>query len=193
MAVFEIELNPIRRARVWLDELPPDASLVTDRSPLRGSSPGAAIGVDNLSASAVEILFPTPPRSHYGLLGGSFTADDTGTFRSVVPIAEPKAKELTWSLAAGDPSGPLVGLPDWVAEPLAHALELRDPSLDVPRPSGELSITHALMTPAGASPVMFRALAYSLLGILSESPSELDEARLLSIIRAGIVSGFGGR
>jgi hypothetical protein len=192
MAVFELELNPIRRARVWLDELPENAYLLASNGgPLRSSSPGAAIGVDTLNAGAVEILYPTP-RWHYGLLGGSFTADNTGTFRSVVPIADPTARELSWSLAAADPSGPLVGLPDWVAEPLARALELRDPSLEVPPPSGELSITHALMTPTGASPAMFRVLAYSLLGILSELPSQLDEARLLSIIRAGIVSGFGG-
>ena len=192
MAVFELELNPIRRARVWLDELPPNALLVPNRELTPTSFAGAAIRVDTLEACGVEILYPSPPMWHYGLIGGSFVADKAETFRSVVPIADPTASELSWSLAAADPSGPLVGLPDWVAEPLARALELRDPSLEVPPPSGELSITHALMTPTGASPAMFRVLAYSLLGILSELPSQLDEARLLSIIRAGIVSGFGG-
>jgi hypothetical protein len=189
VAVVALDLGGSRRARVWLQELP-DASF--DVTGYLKSEPIAAEppGTGDVSSCAVEVLLPSSPRSHYALLGATFDRNESGLFGATISYGNPEERDLPWSLAAKLGDQLAAGMPIREAKAVTDLLSLSDIGSGQSPPSGQLTVTHAVMAKAGSSPIVFQAVAQCLLSLLSEEANGMAEDKLIRLIRQGLQQGF---
>jgi hypothetical protein len=173
-----------------LGELPADAQFDTEEALTSHPIAGRPFRRDLVGRLAVEVLLPTGPMWHYGLLGGTFDADDTSWFRGSVGYRSVDfTNDLPWSLSPARTDRLAVGLPLWAAQAVVGFLA--NGGRDLERlPSGLLSITHAVIGEAGSSTAILQAITLCLTAIVSEAPGLLTGDRLAELVSQCLQQGF---
>jgi hypothetical protein len=122
----------------------------------------------------------------YGLLGGTFEPDASGTFRAEIAVADPTASRVRWAMRFTGNGSARQGLPLASAERIANDVS-RVIVGDGGPPSGELRISHALYSPDWSSPILYSILLRFLVGVFKSRGQAWDadaiKAALLEAIR----------
>lgn len=176
------------RARLWRDETPvaryhatrwieQEVVPVIDRSGVRSA------------IVAVEVWFPTGPRSLYGLLGGRFDTD--GSARSAVRVAVgiddgPRLIDTIAGAADEVRVGLAPEYADAVAEWSARAGAL------MRLPAGTLTLDCAAHGIVGSNRNVFSALAVLVVEMLVERFDERDPTEVGAVVRKAIMRGAHG-
>jgi hypothetical protein len=157
------ELGKHRRARVWLNEQP--ANTLTQRGIVLSGEAGANRPPTTSRSAAVEFAVPTGGMCMYGLLGATYSPrKEPGLVVEVVSADEGPEYSDAQSLAAEQAR---VCLPSTTASYVLDS-STRYQSADLLLPQGSLCFDRAVFATVGSSPVIFSALAYSCINILSE-------------------------
>jgi hypothetical protein len=191
--MIDLDLGSQRRARVWLSELPADALVDSVETIASDPITERPLRTNLITGCAVEILHPSSPRWHYGLLGATFVPDGSTVFHGVVPMQTPRREDLPWTLAASVGDQLAVGLSRREAQAVASVFGFPGSEIVELLPSGTLRVSHAVMAMAGSSPAMFQSLAHCLVGMISEEAQALTDARLVEILRSGLRYAFSER
>lgn len=143
----EYSLGELKRARVWLGTLPKAKGTRVRTLDVVGW-PSTHIPNNQV---AIEI---SQEGATYGMLGGSWTADEAGRRRLRVDVGEDRGPP--WPDAFGEGSVHL-GLPAEYAPGVLRALQGANVNLG----SGTLHITHAAHSDVGSNPSFFARIATS--------------------------------
>ena len=177
------------RVRLWRDE-----AATAAYEPLRmleRSETVAGTAADVLStAVAIEVCFPTGPRSLYGLLGGRFESGVCRQREIRVGISSLEGPRLLDSLAA-IPEEPRVGLPEELADEVVTWLHGEAIARNLP--AGTLAIDQAAHGLIGSSRSTFAALAFLVVRMVAERFDEQPPELIGEMVRDTIIRSMNGR
>ena len=103
---FSLHFGELRRANVWLDDLPAAGFESTERTQI---SLQAATRLDEQRRAAIELYVPVGPMIIYGLLGGILTPEGPDTLKIEIHTSEDRTKRFEEAMIHSE--GAFVGLP----------------------------------------------------------------------------------
>ena len=107
--MFEIDLPRHRKARVWVDNIPP-ASFEADETFEQISPAGELVFLETRRV-AVELLIPKGARILYGLLGAEFRPSESGELHVLIKTLSSTGPPLENSLLPLSLDNVRIGLP----------------------------------------------------------------------------------
>lgn len=168
----------IRKARVWLDELPEwrcevietAERHVREREMLSHHSRGVA----------VELFVPVGGRAHYGALGATFVPQATGQLVIRVQIAANQGQLFQGALASRSEL-PLLGFPAEYVEGVFDDIIQFDGIQALG--AGTLSFTHAVHGAVGSSIWFFQVLSHIVVRLLTMDMLSLSNEVLVELLQ----------
>jgi hypothetical protein len=158
----EVDLGKSRKARVWLDSLPPIGCVGETREIM--VLPAA--GKSNLRRlAAVEVYVPLGGRFQYGLVGCQVVPSQAGQLRVVIAVDESSSKVFDTSLLSSSLDVSYVGLPKEYIPALKEGFRLAEEQLGGTG-AGDLVITQSVYSNIGSSPNTFKILAIVLMHLI---------------------------
>ena len=168
-----LELPYLRKGRIWLNELP-DASYSSD-SVVTHTMPADVRLRPTFSMAAVELRAPAGARSLYGLLGGVYDFDSSGTLTIEIGLSDSDQRKFIGFDDGVDDIR--VGLPSEYSSGVVEGIRrTQNRLMDVS--GGRLRITCAAHGAIGSSPSTFESLASTLLAIFHLPDRELSDENL---------------
>lgn len=158
------------RARVWLDELP--RATFSPRNLYTYKWKSVCSTAATLHSVAVECFAFASPRIYYGLLGGTWTADETNEFKIVVGTSDSNGELLDANLGAGKSWPAHIGFPP----EFLKGIHLGFHQLVQLLPSGTLTLNCAAHEREGSCIFIYERIAASIARMLiSANQSTTDE------------------
>ncbi len=172
----EVKRGDYVRARVWLDELPRATFSPKGLHTFTRKCESAA--TPSIQSLAVECFAYTGPRIYYGLLGGTWTSDQSGEFNVVVGTSEGDGERLDENFGAGKSWPAFVGLPVEFVE----GVELGFAAASQFCPSGTLTLNCAAHEHVGSCIVIYERIAASIARMLSGATRDTANEELARMI-----------
>lgn len=168
------------RARIWIDELPEDATLPEGLAAERRVISNVG-GTARRKSVAFEVFRAFGASFHYGLLGAAFEETGSSDFEYAVAIEDPNPSITLPKSLAGTLDQVLVGGGDEFAAAVVAGIEELDPQT---LPVGILTFTCMAHGEVGSAPAMFSSLARAIVRMMTRAEDGISFDDAMGILAA---------
>lgn len=175
--MVELNLQPYRKGRVWLDDLPDllQQGTATLQRSVVTSNPGSG----GRHVAALELFLPKGGRALYGLLGAEFLPHTSQTLDVCVDVVTKNGPDVTWSLASQVDQVYAGILDEYGDGVISGACESKN---ILTLGSGTVNFRWGAHGIVGSSSGFFKRLSNSVITLLSLETLEISEQNLINIL-----------